>query len=76
VEGKRLKVEVYFAPNCPTKEQVERNLKEALEMEGIPAELKIEVLDPVHAEKKGFKGSPTIIINGETYQPIEMGGFS
>jgi glutaredoxin len=76
VEGKRLKVEVYFAPNCPTKEQVERNLKEALEMEGIPAELKIEILDPVDAEKRGFRGSPTIIINGETFQPLEMGGFS
>jgi glutaredoxin len=76
VEDKRLKVEVYFAPNCPTKEQVERNLKEALEMEGIPAELKIEVLDPVDAEKRGFRGSPTIIINGEIFQPLEMGGFS
>ncbi len=76
MEGKRLIVEVYFAPNCPTKEQVERNLKEALEMEGIPAELKIEVLDPVDAEKRGFRGSPTIIINGETFQPLEMGGFS
>jgi len=76
VEGKRLKVEVYFAPNCPTKEQVERNLKEALEMEGIPAELTIEVLNPVEAEKRGYRGSPTIIINGETFQPLEMGGFS
>jgi glutaredoxin len=76
VEDKRLKVEVYFAPNCPTKEQVERNLKEALEMEGIPAELKIEVLDPAEAEKRGFRGSPTIIINGETFQPLETGGFS
>jgi len=76
VEDKRLKVEVYFAPNCPTKEQVERNLKEALEMEGIPAELTIEVLDPAEAEKKGFRGSPTIIISGETFQPLEMGGFS
>ena len=76
MDDKRLKVEVYFAPNCPTKEQVERNLKEALEMEGIPAELKIEVLDPVDAEKKGFKGSPTIIIDGETFQPLEMDGFS
>lgn len=51
-------------------------MKEALEMEGIPAELKIEVLDPVDAEKRGFRGSPTIIINGETFQPLEMGGFS
>jgi glutaredoxin len=76
VEDKRLKVEVYFAPNCPTKEQVERNLKEALKMEGIPAELTIEVLDPAEAEKRGFRGSPTIIINGETFQPLEMGGFS
>jgi len=76
VEDKRLKVEVYFAPNCPTKEQVERNLKEALEMEGIPAELMIEVLDPAEAEKRGFRGSPTIIINGETFQPLETGGFS
>ena len=76
MEDKRLKVEVYFAPNCPTKEQVERNLKEAFEMEGIPAELTIKVLDPAEAEKKGFRGSPTIIINGETFQPLEMGGFS
>jgi len=76
MKDKRLKVEVYFAPNCPTKEMVENNLKEALEMEGIPAELKIEVLDPVDAEKRGFRGSPTIIINGETFQPLEMGGFS
>jgi len=76
VEDKRLKVEVYFAPNCPTKEQVERNLKEAFEMEGIPAELTIKVLDPAEAEKRGFRGSPTIIINGETFQPLEMGGFS
>jgi hypothetical protein len=51
-------------------------LKEALEMEGITDELTIEVLDPVHAEKRGFKGSPTIIINGEIFQPLEMGGFS
>lgn len=76
MEYRRLKVEVYFAPNCPTKEQVERNLKEALEMEGIPAELMIEVLDPAEAEKRGFRGSPTIIINGETFQPLEIGGFS
>ena len=76
MEDKRLKVEVYFAPNCPTKEQVERNLKEALEMEGIPAELMIEVLDPAEAEKREFRGSPTIIINGETFQPLETGGFN
>jgi len=76
MEDKRLKVEVYFAPNCPTKEQLERNLKEALEMERIPAELTIEVLDPAEAEKRGFRGSPTIIINGETFQPLKRGGSS
>jgi glutaredoxin len=76
VEEKRLRIEVYISPKCPTKEAVEKNLKEALELEGIPAHLTVEVISPDEAKKRGLKGSPTIIINGEVFQPIEGSSFS
>ena len=76
MENKKIKIEVYFAPQCPTKGAVEKNLLEALELESIPYDLTIEVIAPEEAEKRGFRGSPTIIINGEVFQPIDSPGFS
>ncbi len=76
MKEKKLKVEVYFAPTCPTKAQVEKNLREALELEGVDAELTLEILPEDKAKELGFRGSPTILINGEEFQPLEMGGWS
>ena len=60
-----MKTELYYFDGCPSYQQALDNLKEALELEGLPADVAmIRVESPDDAQAKRFIGSPTIRIDG------------
>lgn len=72
----KIKIEVYISLNCKTEQELRENLKRALEIEGIEAEVTFARIDEGEAERLGLRGSPTIKINGEEFQPIAQRGFT
>jgi len=75
MDKKKLKIEVYLAPTCPSWPELEQNLRTALESEGVLAEIIVERISPEEAKRRSLKGSPTLIINGEEFQPLEEGNW-
>ena len=60
-----MKTELYYFDGCPSYQQALDNLKEALELEALPADVAmIRVDSPDDAQAKRFIGSPTIRIDG------------
>lgn len=58
-------VELFYFSGCPSHEQALRNLKEALESEGLPDAVDvIEVTSAADAVAKRFMGSPSLRIDG------------
>ena len=63
-------VEVLFFADCPNYLPALRNVREALQQEGMAADIRhVEVLDRNMAEAIGFLGSPTIRIDGIDVEP-------
>jgi len=60
-----MKTELFYFDDCPSFAQAADNLKEALRLEGLPAELEmVKVTSDEDAKQKRFIGSPTIRIDG------------
>ncbi|MFN3921183.1 MAG: thioredoxin family protein [Caldimicrobium sp.] len=72
----RVRIEVFMNLSCKTEEQLRENLQRALQLEGIEAELTFSRLTEEEADKLGLRGSPTILINGEEFQPVSQKGFT
>ena len=70
----RLAVEFLFWAECPSHETALARLREALALEGTPAELTIrEVHTDDQAQAAQFPGSPTIRLSGQDIQPRGAG---
>lgn len=74
--SERVKIEVYMNMSCTSEPKLRENIAKAFELEGVEAEVIYKRLSAEEAEKLGFKGSPTILINGEELQPLPMGNFT
>jgi glutaredoxin len=61
-----VKVEVLYMPDCPHFPSAVKQLRDVLLAEGVRTEIKeVVVTDAKAAEECGFRGSPTIRINGQ-----------
>ncbi|BAU23949.1 hypothetical protein THC_1585 [Caldimicrobium thiodismutans] len=74
--SEKIRIDVFMNLTCTTEPQLRENLKKALSLEGLTAEVSYKRLSPEEAERLGLKGSPTVIINGKELQPLPQGGFT
>ncbi|MEV5011641.1 hypothetical protein AB0K74_18275 [Streptomyces sp. NPDC056159] len=61
-----MEIEVFVVPGCPNQQLAEEQLREALDGAGLSGETFTTrvITDQAEAERSGFTGSPTILING------------
>ncbi len=65
-----MKVEILYFDGCPHYRPAVEQVKEALRLEGLTAELvEINVPDAARAQELKFLGSPTIRVNGQDIDP-------
>ncbi len=65
-----MRVELLYYPECPSHERALELLREAIQQEGIEAEILITRIETQEdAEAYRFVGSPTIRIEGHEVQP-------
>ena len=59
-------IELQYVPDCPNWQVAARHLEEALAALGLPpGDVRLRlVADPEEAERIGFRGSPTILVDG------------
>ncbi|PZG89270.1 hypothetical protein C1I97_31530 [Streptomyces sp. NTH33] len=61
-----MEIEVLVVPDCPNQQLAEERLRQALAAIGLPGlrfTTKV-IADPDEAERSGFTGSPTILVDG------------
>ena len=74
-----MRVQLLYFDECPNWQVAEARLHEALEITGRSAEVeKVFVATPEQAETLGFRGSPSVLVDGEDpfAQPGEAVGLS
>lgn len=70
-----MRIEVMYFEGCPNYRPAAERLKSVLRQQGVRAEVaEIEVADEATAKKLGFRGSPTIRINGLDIDVETRGG--
>ena len=61
-----MRVQLLYFDGCPNWQVAEARLREALEAVGRPVEVeKILVSTPEEAQERGFRGSPSVLVDGE-----------
>jgi hypothetical protein len=71
-----MKIDCYMSLRCGSEDALRKNISEAIELEGISAEVNFYRITEDEAKSLGLKGSPSILIDGKDIQPIDIEGFS
>lgn len=71
-----MKIELYIAKGCASREPLISNLDDALKAEGVRADVQIKPLDALTAVQMKLGGSPSVLINGADIEPTGSIGFS
>jgi hypothetical protein len=71
-----MKIECYMSSGCESEDALRKNIFEALELEGIKAEVNFYRINDEEARSLGLKGSPSVLINSRDIQPVNITGFS
>ncbi len=71
-----MKIKCYLSPECASEEALMENIKQALALEKVEADLSLHRIDDDKAMALGLTGSPSVFINGKELQPQEVVGFS
>jgi hypothetical protein len=71
-----LKIDCYLSHTCGAGDELREKIFEALAGEGLQAEVRFHRIDEKEAASLGLRGSPSVLINGEDIQPIDVTGFS
>jgi len=61
---------------CASEAPLRKNVNEALDLEGVEADIRVHLVDDEEAAEMGLRGSPSVFINGVELQPITTGGFA
>ncbi len=76
-EDKRaMRIDCYISLHCSSKEALRENIRKALELESVEAEVNFYSTNEVEAMKLGLMGSPSLFINGLDILPGKTPGFS
>ncbi|HVM28044.1 MAG TPA: thioredoxin family protein [Mycobacteriales bacterium] len=58
-------IELLYFDGCPSWQQAERNLREAITLVGVDATVSlVHVGTPEDADRLSFRGSPTVLVDG------------
>jgi predicted thioredoxin/glutaredoxin len=71
-----MRIDCYLYPECASEETLLENIKRALAIEKIEANLSLTRIDDNKAMALGVTGSPSVFINGKELQPQGLVGFS
>jgi hypothetical protein len=71
-----LKIECYLSLGCASDSALRGNIKKALELEHLKADVTFFRIKDKEAQALGLKGSPSVIINDKDIEPQDMPGFS
>jgi predicted DsbA family dithiol-disulfide isomerase len=66
----QVRIECLVAEGCASLASLERNIRKALEEEGMEAEITVKVLGEEEARRMGVPGSPTVLIDGEDLEGV------
>lgn len=67
-----VRIECVVAEGCASLGSLERNIRKALEEEGMEAEITVTVVGEEEARRMGIPGSPTVLINGEDLEGVRF----
>ncbi len=71
-----VKIDCYLSPECGSETALQENIRRALAMEKVEAEITLRRIDDNKALALGMTGSPSVFINGKELQPQGIVGFS
>ncbi|HEX8948620.1 MAG TPA: hypothetical protein VF790_06640 [Dissulfurispiraceae bacterium] len=71
-----MKIECYLSVGCSSEEALRGNIRAALSLEGIDAEVTFSRIKEEEASVRGLKGSPSVLVDGRDIDPQGMSGFS
>lgn len=65
-----------MSSNCGSEDSLREIIFEALNMENLKAEVNFYRIDNEQAIAIGLRGSPSVLVDGQDIQPIDITGFS
>lgn len=71
-----LEIRCLLSETCKSEDMLRENIKEAIRLEGVKANIEILRLGDKTAKRHQMKGSPTVLINHEEVQPQNIEGVS
>ncbi|NWF93198.1 MAG: thioredoxin family protein [Syntrophaceae bacterium] len=71
-----MRIDCYLSPECASEEGLRENIRRALAIERIEAEVTFHRIDEEKAMALGVTGSPSVFINGKELQPQGSVGIS
>jgi hypothetical protein len=71
-----VKIDCYLSPECGSEAPLQENIRRALAMEKVEAEITLHRIDDNKALALGVTGSPSVFIDGKELQPQGVIGFS
>lgn len=71
-----MKIECYLSVGCGSEEALRENIKTALSIEEIDADVAFCRISSEEALARGLRGSPSVLINGRDIEPGGPIGFS
>lgn len=71
-----MKIDCYMSLRCESESALRENISKALELENVSTEVNFYRITEEKARSLGLKGSPSVLINGEDIQPVDIEGFS
>ena len=71
-----MKIDCYLSKGCASENALRENLNRALELEAVEAQVNFRRITDAEAADLGLKGSPSVLVNGEDVQPMDLQGFS
>ncbi len=76
LEAGTVKIDCYISHGCQSENSLKENVTQAISLESCDAEVQYHRIDNREAERKGLKGSPSVLINGVDILPGEIPGAS
>jgi acylphosphatase len=71
-----MKIDCYISLGCTSEKTLKENITQALNLQGVDAEVQFHRISEEEAVEIGLKGSPSILSNGVDIMPGEISGFS
>lgn len=73
---KQITIECYLSIGCGAEEALWENIGVAMSQEEVNAEVRMSRISDNEARERGFRGSPTVLVNGKELAPADIDGFS